>query len=183
MDILVVSYGGVGTTDFIRKLNQNGIRTNDIDDRDGLKHISDPAMCNPKPKRAIYMFDCPILANKSHFRRNWFWDQVRKTSNGINKVSKEYTWSEFLRDNKDWCMMEQHWDNWNTADFPVLFLKLSDAYKHNDVISKFLGFETTIEFFIKKNRNCKIMPGDRLSVYDSLVSKQNLVNGFKILNQ
>ena len=181
MDILVVSYGGVGTTEIIQKLISVGVNTNHPGDLDGLKHIPDPTTFVRKPKKAIYMFDCPILANKSHFRRGWFADQVRKTSGGKNSVPDDYTWEQFVHDNKDWCMMEQHWDNWINADFPVLFLRLSDAHKHNDIVSKFVGLNTVLPFFTKRERNCKLLESDKITVYDNLIEKQSVIEGFKIV--
>lgn len=56
-DVVVVSPGGVGTTELIRSLRQI-IRCNEADDRDGLKHIPDPDLL-PAKQRIIFVFDSP----------------------------------------------------------------------------------------------------------------------------
>lgn len=56
-DAVVVSPGGVGTTEFIRSLRQI-IRCNEADDKDGLKHVPRPDLL-PAKQRVIFVFDSP----------------------------------------------------------------------------------------------------------------------------
>lgn len=182
LDLAVVSYGGVGTSDFMKKLLSIGIKTNDKSDLDGLKHTPNPSKFDDKCSKFIYMFDCPILATKSHFRRGWYWDQVDKVSEGKNSVSKQYTWDDFVRDDKDWCMMEDHWDNWVNSGKNILFLKLSTAYMHNDTVSEFIGLPQTLPFFRKQERNCRLLDTDTVTTFDKLIEKQKSFGEFKFIS-
>lgn len=179
--ILVVSCGGSGTTDFIFKLKSLNIKTNHEGDEDGLKHRPDPYSYKPRPDKAIYLFDDPILANKSHFRREWFTKQCIKTQCIKDIPPENYKWEDFIKDNKDWCQMEKHWENWNNAPFPVLFLKLSDAHKYNEVISYFVGLNRPVNFFTLKTRNSKIEKNDKkITIYNNLKNKINCIDGYYI---
>lgn len=172
-DVGVVSWGGVGTTQFMQNLAKFGIKSNHEGDADLLKHTPDPNKFKNKTKKIIYLHDCPILANKSHFRRKWFRAQAIKVAGKPNTISKNYTWDQFIKNNIDWFEMEKHWDNWYNSDFEIMFLRLSTAYKHNKDISEFLGLKETNCFFVMRERQCKLTNTDVMTVYDSLVEKQN----------
>lgn len=169
----IVSWGGVGTTQFMQILRCLGIKTNHAEDEDLLKHTPDPSKFKNKTKKIIYLHDCPILANKSHFRRNWFGAQAVKVAGKSNNISTDYSWEQFIKDNTDWFEMEKHWDNWYNSDFEIMFLRLSTAYKHNVEISEFIGLDSPRRFFVKQERNSKLTDTDVMTVYDSLVEKQN----------
>jgi len=69
-DVLVSSFGGVGTTFLMKFLNQN-LSVNCPNDRDHLKHALYPPI-SPSPNlKAIYVFGDPIEAAISLFRRNF----------------------------------------------------------------------------------------------------------------
>lgn len=178
---LVVSYGGVGTTEFIFKLKHCGVKVNHEGDQDGLKHRPDPNLYTDiDVDRAIYIFDCPWLATKSHFNRGWYHDQVRKTTEGSTIIKSDYTWNDFVRDKIDWGNFTKHFENWTHAPFPTLFIKLSEAHRYNDVISYFVGLKQPVNFFQKKERNSKLLESERSDVFNELEKIQAEYSPYRI---
>mmetsp|Transcript_13689 Transcript_13689/g.41303 ORF Transcript_13689/g.41303 Transcript_13689/m.41303 type:complete len:272 (+) Transcript_13689:470-1285(+) len=85
--VAVVSPGGVGSSHLIVTLGERHFAVNHFADNDGLKHLHRPPKVSSLysqldlsrdpatkrvPFRAIYLFDQPIMAVASHFRRH-FW--------------------------------------------------------------------------------------------------------------
>ena len=85
MRVWVVSPGGVGCSYFIKRLQAKGIVTNDIGDRDGLKHMNAPAGSKYEENmkrfdKIVYVYNDPLLAIQSHYRRGWPFVQHKKIS-------------------------------------------------------------------------------------------------------
>lgn len=65
-------------------LKNTDLKINDINDKDTLKHISfnrKIELNNVNCEKIIYLYNDPLLAIKSHFRRNWAINQLKKHGN------------------------------------------------------------------------------------------------------
>ena len=161
IDVLVVGSGGNGQTYFISFLNKNKIITNDIFDRDKIKHASHPSKVEHKIiKKCIFLYNDPFKSILSHYRRNWPYIQMRKLGNPyklsksditpINKLLKHTT-----DKGEDVFGIKHQFDNWINADvnFPILFLDFNNILESEDILNKFIGKKLNYTFFENRLRN------------------------------
>ncbi|MEK6889064.1 MAG: sulfotransferase domain-containing protein [Nanoarchaeota archaeon] len=166
LDVLVCSYGGVGTTlfiDFISKYK----RVNCVDDCDRYKHLINPPNVQKKCFKAIYLFGDPIASLISLFRRNYQnahaekimdiedWDKIASLENIDKYASEEYDLFKFKR----------HFDLWKNSktDYPVLFVKFEDLWKNMGKILDFLEIpKSALQDFPKqRERESKLSSLDK----------------------
>jgi len=185
MDVCVVSFGGVCCSHVLQILNKNNITTNHLRDGDGLKHLYSPNThkFNKKIKKIIYVYNDPLLALLSHYRRHWPYQQHLKIRGNQKKVDKKTcnTYSKLeeltISNGQDVYGLEDHFNEWYKykGNVPILFIDLrqSDA---NDVINKFLGSNVTFDFKERNSNktNCK---SEMIKIYEELDTKiRDLIN-------
>ena len=142
-DVLVVSPGGVGCSYFMKQLNKYGIKTNHGGDMDGLKHKPTPKQIINKTVRAkkcIFIWNDPLFAILSHFRRTWQYCQCKKLGNPYqftSPLTKEKWIQKTMLAEKDTFGIERQWNEWyrlrNSLPIPIYFL---DFRRMNDPLIK-----------------------------------------------
>ena len=143
-DVVVTSYGGVGTTfiiDFIRQY----YRVNDRIDKDKLKHLPYPPLSLNRDLKFIYLVGDPVMAAISLFRRNLHHHQSKKIIRGLrNKeqpIPATMTIEQFASEGIDRFYFQEHFNNWYNFlhTNPVLFLKYDAIYDNLEKIFDFLN--------------------------------------------
>ena len=143
LEVLVVSAGGVGTS-FLMK--QIGLfkKTNDIDNKDGYKHMSIPPIPKNNRVKVIYVFGDPMLACVSLFRRNYACTQsvvIQKYNKKKKLIDHDENLSEYLEKGIDKLMFEKHFINWHRTFkvYPTLFIRYDAIHDNISEIKQFLG--------------------------------------------
>ncbi len=179
IDVLVVGAGGNGQTYFMKFLKQNKIKTNRLNDKDKLKHKKCPSKIPDRftIKKCIYLFNEPLSSVKSHFRREWPFNQMKKLGNPFN-LKKKYvnTIDSFLKlteqNNKDLFGIEYQFNNWINTDvkFPILYLNFNDILNKKELLNSFLGKELNYSLFEIKERteNNTVVSNKVKLIYDKL---------------
>jgi hypothetical protein len=160
IEVLVVSFGGVGTTSLIKYISKYK-KTNDCDDYDGYKHLSIPPVSFNKNIKVLYVYGDPILACNSLFRRGFHRAQSIKlqkySSNKKGRINTKETIEDYANKGIDKLFFEQHFNNWfcNYSLNPSMFIRFDDMWENVDKIVEFL--ELPIDavkcFPEKKERN------------------------------
>lgn len=177
-EVVVVSYGGVGTTFLLRFLAQY-MKTNDPDDSDGFKHSTLPLVSfNPKVK-FIYVYGNPQLAATSLFRRSYHHDQSIKlqkwSSHTTSPIPKEMTLQEYASEGIDKFNFSNNFYNWYDkylSSYPTMFVRYESIFDNIEAILDFLDLpKECIENFPKsKNRSSSIqdIPVETLGQLDNM---------------
>ena len=160
IDVLVVGSGGNGHTYFISFLNKNKIITNNVFDRDKMKHKSCPTKINSKKiKKCIFLYNDPLKSILSHYRRKWQDIQMHKLGNPYKLSKSDITpINKLLKitvdKGEDVFGIKHQFDNWINADvnFPILFLDFNNVLESKGVLNKFLEKNLDYSFFEKKSR-------------------------------
>ncbi|MEQ8909268.1 MAG: hypothetical protein RIC95_08750 [Vicingaceae bacterium] len=162
-EVVVASYGGVGTTfliEFIRKFK----KTNCAHDSDGVKHSPLPPLSNNPKIKFVYIYGDPRLAVISLFRRKFHRAQSRKllmySKEDRSLLKDNTTLAEYLTWRKDLFRFERHFQNWYDSylNYPTFFVKIDDLFKVKSELVNFLELPESAlkEFPIQKVRNSKI---------------------------
>jgi len=143
MELLVCSYGGVGTTFLIDFLAQYKT-CNNRDDKDGFKHLDKPPPTRNKNLRAIYIFGNPIDAVYSLFRRQFHHEQSYKLLEqyrNLKPVPLEMSLDTYATEGIDKFQFENHFLNWSErySQYPVLFIRYEKIWDHLDELLEFAG--------------------------------------------
>jgi hypothetical protein len=147
LDLLIIGAGGNGQTYFMQFCQKNGLKINDINDTDKLKHMSSPndIPANLQIKKCIFIYNEPHKAILSHFRRGWSYVQMVKLGNpyklqstNINPLEKYI--NLVIENKKDMFGIEYQFNNWFNAktDFPILFLDFNEILNKKEKIDHFL---------------------------------------------
>jgi len=162
-DVIVVSYGGAGTTMLAQVLGQT-LRVNAPNsERDGILHARSPdhpVFSGLEIRRAIYVFADPPQAVLSIFNRG-FQSRMRAKLQSMHRSRSEYlrninaddrpiTLDELLRCDRDPFQIEGHLQNWTTpesAPFPILCVKYDALFESKSVIADFVGRPEIVDFF------------------------------------
>jgi hypothetical protein len=160
IDLLIVSPGGVGCTYLLTLLNKHThLKTNDIHDNDGLKHLSTPYLLpsNINIKKIIFVWNDPLKAINSHYRRanehkyDWQVDQCKKLGNPYhleeNVIKNKNKLFELTNKYKHELFgIEYQFLNWYNAklNIPILFVDFRNINKLKNDISKFLNISNDI---------------------------------------
>lgn len=143
IEVLVASYGGVGTTflmDFIRKYK----KVNDYYDADGLKHSPLPPISRNKKVKVIYVYGDPILATVSLFRRGYHHDQSKKLVGYLNTKVKaiplKMTLDEYASQGIDRFFFKEHFYNYFESHlyYPTFFVKYEKIFDVPEQLLEFL---------------------------------------------
>jgi hypothetical protein len=187
--ILIVSSGGNGQTYFMDFLIKNGIETNCISDKDGLKHLPEPKYINTniKVEKCIFLYNNPLKSILSLERRNWLYDQCNKLGNPFKLNKKELELSSLLmktlEKNHDVYGIEYQFNNWynSTTMFPILFLDFNEIEENTEVINRFIGKKLDYNMFKIKTRNCYEYEIDEhiQEIYDKLYNKIKEMSKYK----
>ena len=136
INVIVSSFGGVGTTFLMRHL-QNYTTTNCPHDYDGYKHSPLPPIGFNKSLRFVYIYGDPVLAVISLFRRGYANQQLKKLRRwGIGGNGYATTPVQGLRQyallHSDELCLEKHFTNWYSDKFctvPTLFLRYETLFR------------------------------------------------------
>ncbi|OKH18213.1 hypothetical protein [[Limnothrix rosea] IAM M-220] len=133
LELLIVSFGGVGTSFFMNFFNQHKL-INCRHNGDGLKHLVEPPLVLSPNLKAIYIFGDPIEATVSLFRRGYHHAHSRKISPDkeatLELMSPETSLEDYAGYGKDLFGFERHYQNWSYIDrhYPVLFIYSLQLY-------------------------------------------------------
>jgi hypothetical protein len=163
-DLLVVSYGGVGTTAFFNELNALGLplQMNDAEDGDGLMHLPWQRLVNERfsqmnnVNKILYLYTSPQQAAVSHFRRGWAWAEACKTRKdrlGSNADVENFwehfphTLLEYANAGEDAFELEAHFDSYKKGaaeSWPgqIAFLDVTKTVEHVEELADFLNISS-----------------------------------------
>jgi hypothetical protein len=153
-DVVVVSFGGSGTT-FLLKYLATHLKVNSSDSSaDGIKHASSPhhpIFRRYRVGRVVYVFDDPRLAAISLFRRDYASHMIPKLNawHASPKSYKQYidahrssvTFDEFLERQEDLFGFEKHFRRWlgdDAVPFPVMGVRFSSLHDNLRPLLDFL---------------------------------------------
>tara|TARA_E500000178_G_scaffold306350_1_gene318453 strand:+ start:571 stop:1263 length:693 start_codon:yes stop_codon:yes gene_type:complete len=168
IDVYIVSWGGVGTTSFMKWLQDNNIKVNNLSDTDsfkpgdqygsGIKHIPHPLhhrLAKYKINKAIFIYDDVINSIVSLWKRNYQSPQVKKLTGNRNEIPREWTLQDYVSNNEDLFEFQQMYENWTETEKPYdcLFIKGQEIYKHRFHILKFLNLPIKTKYFHHHFRN------------------------------
>ncbi len=195
--ILVVGSGGNAQTYFMEFLKNNGVIVNDLNDSDGLKHISNPNNINKQKlnsiNKCIFLYNDPCKAILTFFTRNWQWNQIKKLSNphSLRKenVKDLNTFSVLLKkENKDLFGIEYQFENWinNELDIPVYFLDFNRVLREKDILDRFVDKKLDYNNFsnmgfirylrLKHSGMDNSIINIYRELYESIISKSEIYN-------
>lgn len=142
LEVLVASYGGVGTTFLIEFLSQYR-RTNDRHDGDGLKHLPMPPVSGNPRIRCVYVYGDPVAAAASLFQRDMQHAQSCKLlalRPDLSPIPDGMTLEAYARSGADRLHFEAHFQNWHDRYLvhPTLFLRYETLWDHLDALADFL---------------------------------------------
>ena len=143
IEVLVASYGGVGTT-FLSQAIWRFRGVNDPRDLDGYKHCPVPPLLGNKGLRAIYVVGNPILAAASLFRRGYQAGQAGKLqySRVFRRFPKEgLSLKDYAARGRDLFLFREHFEAW-TKEFvfyPTLVVKYEAIHESLEQIAGFLN--------------------------------------------
>jgi len=175
--LLVVSFGGVATTSLIRTLSKK-MCCNAVDDQDGLKHLCSPdrlreADSGKAVTRVLYVYNDPLLALRSLYRRNFGQYQHRKIV-GDYPYLPDDALQDFgklqemtVKAGRDVFGLEQHFSSWyQDCRLPAMFVDMRDPEAISK-ISRFVGEDVEFEIGerIATTENCS---ADMIDIYRRL---------------
>ena len=142
VDVVVASFGGVGTTflcDFLAEFR----RTNNSVDADGLKHSPLPPITRNPAARFVYVYGDPIDAVVSLFGRGFHTEQSRKLqryADGTRIIPRDMTLDEYAQAGRDQFLLERHFRNWYSTWLrqPTLFLRYETVFANQQALIDFL---------------------------------------------
>ncbi len=190
-DVCVVSFGGVGCTSLMKVLRKF-LRTNDVNDKDGLKHGRTPNLPiyqKHKINSVIYVYNNPINAVLSIYRRNFQKAQYKKLT-GKN-MDEDIKLDEYIESEIDIFMLERHFDNWKAGcnRFPILMVNSAKMYQTNNLkkILNFLKLRIPLQYFQQKPRksNYKNLDAKKQqkikNTYNQLMDKMDKLNNVQVV--
>jgi hypothetical protein len=162
VEVLVASYGGVGTT-FLSQAIGRFQRVNDPRDLDGYKHCPVPPVCGVAGLKVVYVVGNPILAAASLFRRGYQAGQAGKLqySRIVRRFPKDgLVLKDYAAEGNDLFLFHKHFEAW-TKEFvfyPTLVVKYEAIHDSLPQIAKFLNLpaEFLSEFPPLKERGSDI---------------------------
>lgn len=142
VEVLVASYGGVGTT-FLSEAIGRYRRVNDPRDMDGYKHCPVPPLLGSKNLKVIYVIGSPILAVASLFRRGFHADQAGKLQ--YSKVLRNFpdqslSLQMYAENGVDLFLFDEHLEVWmkKYVFYPTLVVKYDAIHDSIHQIREFL---------------------------------------------
>ena len=178
MRVWIVSFGGVCCTHLITALRKENYVTNQCNDKDRLKHLPSPESTEytqniDKYDKILYVYNDPLLAILSHFRRKWVHEahtKINKTPSLSSSICKQYSSFEnhTILTGSDVFGCKTHFDEWYSFKHktPILFVdpRDPDVEKH---MQAFLGI--SVPFNLTSRRSSKSGCKDQMiTIYDNL---------------
>lgn len=157
VEVLIVSYGGVGTT-FLAKSISKYKTTNCPINSDGYKHLPIPPIILNKKTRIIFVFGDPVLATISLFKRGFHsWQSVLLQKYYSRKflIPKESRIEDYSNMKEDGFQFERQFFNWHSKYLatPTLFINYNDIFDNLDIIATFLNLpKEFVETFPAKRK-------------------------------
>jgi len=158
LDLIIVSYGGVGTSfllDFFSKYKQ----TNHKFDLDGFKHSSLPPISFNLDVKFIYVYGNPQMAAASLFRREFHRAQsakLQKWKYPIRLIPKGMTLHEYALLGRDKFYFEDHFFNWyerHLTAIPTLFVRYETIFDNVHSLLEFANIpDSAVHDFPKKKK-------------------------------
>lgn len=148
MDIICVGIGGNGQSFFMRYLESKSFKINQIQDFDGLKHLSTPINLDKKNKKCkiIYVFNKSFEAICSHYKRKWAVRQMNKIKieNRCKIMKMEDFFNLTEKTLSDHFGCRQHFLEWykHKHQNGIYFINLSNINKKE--LSKFLECDESV---------------------------------------
>ena len=168
LDVLVVSFGGVGTT-FLMRFLQKYLTVNDPDDRDGLKHLPVvPQTLNPRTK-IIYIYGNPVHAARSLFRREYHYAQAKKNGNP-SLLPLETTLVDYAKNGSDELYLTPQFNEWHDHfqhPNPILYIKYETIHDHIPELLTFLEFPGYLRIDFPKKRQRSSQTNDHSEPTDT----------------
>lgn len=184
MNIIVTSFGGVGTSPFLSWLSGK-IDCNCPRDTDGFKHVVEPEDVKQFADKFIFIYGDPVEAILSLYARKFIRPQFKKLTGKDNRVSLE----EYAESGKDLLGYEKQLDNWiGQKDMEVMFLEYPYFWDYEKEIFDFIGLDDSTRFFQKKERaNKKENYSEELiskleKIYQPLTKKMESLKKFHVVN-
>jgi hypothetical protein len=150
IEVLVASYGGVGTT-FLSQAIGRFRRINDPRDLDGYKHCPVPPVFGSSELKVVYVIGNPILAAASLFRRGYQAGQAGKLQHSkiVRKIPEESSsLNVYAARGRDLFLLQEHFEAW-TKEFvfyPTLLLKYESIHESLERIAGFLNLPSEFVF-------------------------------------
>ena len=158
-DILVCSYGGVGTS-FLISFLEKYKAANSRRDRDHLKHLDRPPITTNKNLKAVYVLGNPLDAVISLFRRNMHHRQSRKllvNYPSLDPIEPSCTLQEYIQQGVDKFKLNEHFQNWKTAkaSYPIMIIKYEAIWNHLTELLNYLEIPLSEATFFPEQKQRK----------------------------
>jgi len=159
MEVVVASFGGVGTTFLISYIEQYK-KINHYDDEDGIKHLPLPPVSFNKNVKFVYVYGNPQLAAISLFRRDYHYLQSKKLQKCVRThrppIPLEMTLQEYASQGIDKFHFREQFYNWHDkylSSSPTLFIRYETLFDNIEPLLEFLDLPgDCIEGFPKKRK-------------------------------
>jgi|GEM_PF-600208 len=166
IDIVVVSYGGVGTSFLLDFLAQYKT-TNSSRDIDGFKHSPLPPISFNRNVKFVYVYGNPQMAAASLFLRNYAIPHSIKLQRWIDKntssIPNGMTLQEYASLGVDRFHFENHFFNWYDKYLPcipTLFVRYETIFDNIEHILEFVGIpKSGINRFPEKKKRASTKEG------------------------
>ncbi|TVQ01793.1 MAG: hypothetical protein EA359_13275 [Balneolaceae bacterium] len=166
VDVVVTSYGGVGTT-FIMDFISQQRRVNDKINEDRLKHLPYPPLSIDSNQKFIYIFGDPVMAAISLFRRKLHYPQSKRIIHGLRNnqqpIPRSMTIEQYASEGVDRFYFQEHFRNWYNSMHtnPIIFLRYETLKNHLEKIFDYLDLphelvSTFPEFRVRESYNHKL---------------------------
>ena len=150
MQVIVVSFGGVGTTFFMQHLSRFK-RINEIRDKDRLKHIQESLITVNPDIRYVYIFGDPILSVISLFKRGMQYPQSHKLQRDSNiklgAIPESMSLSEYALIRIDRFLFRGHFYGWykNRRKRRIAFVRYENMWDNIPKLADFLEVPAAFE--------------------------------------
>lgn len=153
MEVVVTSFGGVGTT-FLMSFLSKYKNINDPVDTDGFKHSPLPPISLNSNIKFIYIYGNPTLAAISLFRRNFHYYQSEKLQRWCMKtgssIPRKMTIQEYASLGIERFQFSRHFYNWYDKYLvhPTIFIRYEKMFDHIEELLDFVDIpKAYIDYF------------------------------------
>ena len=156
-ELIVTSFGGVGTS-FVLRFLSNYRNTNNPADKDGFKHLPIPPISFNRNIKFVYIFGNPKAAAISLFKRNYHYYQSKKLQrykgNSISPIPQDMTLEEYAALLEDKFLFRDHFFNWYSDTYrvhPTIFIRYETIFENVRPLCSFLELpDDAVDNFPKK---------------------------------
>lgn len=180
IEVLVTSYGGVGTT-FLSQAIGRYRNVNDPRDLDGYKHCPVPPVFGSRELKVVYVVGNPILAAASLFRRGYHGGQAGKLQ--YSRVFRRFpeegcSLKDYASQGRDLFLFQEHFEAWTKkfVFYPTLVVKYEAIHESLSKIAKFLNLHSEFisEFPALKERGSDLAKIDPETIHGLEIMYGNL---------